>query len=473
MVNALSSDIKSRAYQIDAVPKLRSAVIDHGSVVYVLPTGGGKTHVAGMLARLAARKDNSVMFLVHRRELVTQALDTLRRSVPGMSIGVEANGWPSMPWAMLQVGMVQSIVRRPHVLSRSPKMIIVDECHHARAATWAKVLQAWPEATRVGLTATPERLDGQGLGEFFAHMVEGPTIPELVDDGYLAPMHVQRLPLDVKMTGFKRNRRGEIAKPEQARAVTGRTVAAAAAAYCKYAPGRRAIFFGINRAHSERVCEDLRARGVAASHVDGDDHTARRDRVMRSFATGGINVLGNCDLVSEGLDVPECDCVILGAPTTSVTRYLQAAGRGRRPMPGKIALLLDLVGISHDLGLPDDVREWSLEDGLVDDKREGIPKPKTCQKCFKSFRGPKCPYCGYAVPREELDQVEVELEEAKTRPKGPKLSRGELYEKVRQARRSEDPEAALVAIAKAQGYKRGWVRIMMSLGGGGGSKPQA
>ena len=163
-----------RDYQQDAVGQLRQAVQRSGSVVYTLPTGAGKTVVAGEIARLAEAKETRTLFLVHRRELVRQAVDTLGEFMPGVNIGIEAAGWPRLPWALLQVASVQTLVRRE---IEEPGLIVVDECHHARAKTWTQVLERWPNAKRIGLTATPQRLDGRGLGEHFAEMVLGPNHP--------------------------------------------------------------------------------------------------------------------------------------------------------------------------------------------------------------------------------------------------------------------------------------------------------
>ena len=133
-----------------------------GNRVYCLATGAGKTVVAAEIARLAGLKGSRTLFLVHRRELVRQAVDTLYEACPGEQVGVIAAGWPELPWAPLQVGMVQSIAKRERIPDFD--LIIVDEAHHARAKTWATVLARWPKARLIGLTATPQRLDGKGLG---------------------------------------------------------------------------------------------------------------------------------------------------------------------------------------------------------------------------------------------------------------------------------------------------------------------
>ena len=196
-----------RDYQQDAVYQLRQAVARSGSAVYCLATGAGKTVVAAEIARLAGLKGSRTLFLVHRRELVRQAVDTLYEACPGEQVGVIAAGWPELPWAPLQVGMVQSIAKRERIPDFD--LIIVDEAHHARAKTWATVLARWPKARLIGLTATPQRLDGKGLGEHFAEMVLGPTIPELVAMGSLAPCLTLRVPSGLVLDDLKKNRAGE------------------------------------------------------------------------------------------------------------------------------------------------------------------------------------------------------------------------------------------------------------------------
>ena len=188
--------------------------------------------------------------------------------------------------------------------------------------------------------------------------------------GSLAPTRTLRIPMALMLDDLKTNRSGEYNAKDLTNRVTGPVVASAVDAYIRYSKGKRAIFFGIHRDHSRRVCEGLRNAGFRAEHVDGDDPPARRDRIMNEFRTGGIDIVGNCDLISEGFDAPACEVIMMGAPTRSVTRYLQQAGRAMRPGVGKTALVLDLAGISHELGLPDEVREWDLADGEIQATQE-------------------------------------------------------------------------------------------------------
>ena len=451
-----------RPYQIAAVARVREAIVEFGSTVYVCPTGSGKTLVAGEISRLAASKGSRTLLLVHRRELVRQSIDTLGEACPGMGIGVEAAGWPSMPWYRLQVGMVQSIARRKYV--QEPDIVIVDEAHHARAATWTTVLDRWPNAIRIGLTATPERLDGKGLGEHFATMVMGPSIAELVAGNYLAPTRTLTIPVGLSVAGVKKDRHGEYQRGDLAERVTGTVVAAAADAYQRYTPGQPAIFFGIDVAHSQRVCAELRSRGIRAEHVDGSDPQPRRDRIMREFKQGAIQIVCNCDLISEGYDAPACEVVMDSSPTMSITRYLQRAGRMMRPGEGKVGLLLDLAGNAHNLGLPDQERSWSLEDGEVNSRTVAIPK--TCERCHTAFHGRRCPHCQlvHQVEMADVDEVSTDLHDAATivqPPPSPRGRRAELLRLTSQARRAPNRRAALLQIAEDRGYKPGWVNYIL------------
>ena len=448
----------ARGYQLRAVDELREAIRRHKSAVYVLPTGGGKTLVAGLIAQRVTERSGQVMLVVHRRELVKQAVDTLTELVPGLALGVEAPGWPSMPWAPLQICMVQSMVRRAHVARMRPSIVIWDEAHHVRAATWERAMSWWPSVAHLGLTATPERLDGKGLGAHFGAMVEGPSIQRLVADDWLAPCRTLTVPSSLDLSGLTRNKRGEYGAAIGQR-ITAGVIADAADAYARYASGRQAIFFGVNRDHSRRVVERLKADGVKAAHVDGEDHAARRDRIMAEFRDGAIQVVGNCDLVSEGFDAPGCSAIIMGSPTRSITRYLQMAGRAMRPGPGKQALILDLAGISYELGLPDEPREWTLEDGEVSARRKSEAKPRECPECHTMYYGRKCPECAYVSPLPEVEETRTDLVKATGRPEptGKRPNRrSDLWQELATARRQPDVRAAVEAIGKRRGYKDGW-----------------
>ena len=449
-----------RAYQTRAVDDLREAVRQHRHALYVLPTGAGKTVVGSDVVSRAAAKGTLVLWLTHRRELIDQTFATMREAIPDTDIGVVGAGWPETPWASIQIAMIQTLAKRE--LRRPPGLIMVDEAHHTRAKTWAAVLERWPDTPRIGLTATPQRLDGRGLGEHFAAMVEGPSVAELIDQKFLSPVRMLTVPEGFAVADLPTNRAGDFQRKAVEAAATKqapRIVAAAAEAYLKYGEGRQAIFFGVHRSHSRSVAEKLQAAGVAAVHVDGADHVARRQRVMAGFRRKAVTVVCNCDLISEGFDAPSCEVVMLGAPTKSVTRYLQWVGRSMRFLPGKTALGLDLAGNTARLGLPDDPRHWSLDDGEIVDGEIVKRAPRVCRRCHAAFRGLKCPQC-LLVPEPQLRVLEtdVELVEAKRRAVEQEyLVRREKKIELSRARRSDNPRAALEDIAEMRGYHPRWV----------------
>ena len=458
-------------YQQLAVRDISYALRDHQKVVYVLPTGGGKTVIAGELARGREAKGTRSLFLVHRKELVDQAVNTLREFLPDTcEIGIEAAGFPRTPWATIHVGMVQSIVNRLDTF-KAPRFIFVDEAHHARANTWELVLKSWPDAYVIGLTATPERLDGRGLAAHFNVLLEGPSSKDLIDGDYLAPLRVLR-PTLADLTGTLRvGSNGDYMRSdvdEQWEANRERLAVNSVDAYLRYAKGRRAIFFGRNINHSQDVAARFCSMGIPAEHVDGTTARYNRDASNRRFRDGKTKVLCNVRLFDEGFDVPACDCVIIGFPTKSMTRWRQACGRSMRWREGKVALVLDTEGVSHDLGLPTDPIEWSLEDGHVDTKKRRKRESKTCSECATVHYSALCPNC-YGTQTDDIAEIELELEEATEAPppRHRKLSRSELN--VRLAQIHNEPREcqldALRQLAVEIGYKPGWVNVIRNLWG--------
>ena len=435
-----------RPYQVagvaDVIAAMRRGV---RSVVRVLPTGAGKTVEAGMLAQ-AVKTGSRIGFLVHRRELVRQAWEVLSEVLAPEEVGVESAGWPRTPWARVWVGGVQSLARRLDGIA-PPDVLFIDEGHHVRARTWETVLRAWPRARLILLTATPERLDGLGLGTWAQEMILGPSPLELVEGGWLA--RTRLLQVGAK-TAADWLRTPNIGEP--------------VSAYLAHAPGTRAIYFGRSVANSREVCEAFRAAGIPAEHLDGGDTDAHRDARVKAFKRGEILLLGNCELFTEGFDAPSCQTVLFGRRTNSVTFWLQAAGRNKRPGPPgsapKVATTIDLGGSSHYLGHPDAPRTWSLDDGEVSPRKRGAKS-----------RGANEAPAGVPVTMLEVELVEagVSARPAPDPPKPPKpppkTTRRDLGRAVGEAKRAEDPVKALEALAKELGYKPGWVGHMVAIHG--------
>ena len=450
-----------RPYQQTAVDELRTAYRrGFRRPLLALPTGGGKTYIFSYIAAGAAARGGRVLILVHRRELLDQA--SLSLASIGVDHGCIAPGHAWRPRLAVQVASVQTVVRRLDVLAQAgwaPTLIVVDECHHATAGQWARILSHWPTARVLGVTATPIRTDGVGLGDVFDTMILGPQIGELIDSGHLSPPRVYAPP-QVADFGGVRKRGGDYDARDLADRTDKPTVTGDAVAhYRRLCAGAPAVAFCVSVAHADHVAAQFRADGWQAAAVDGNLDAGERRRRIADLGAGRLHVLTSCDIISEGTDIPVIGAAILLRRTQSTGLYLQQVGRALRVSPGKThATILDHVGNVAAHGLPDEPRQWSLdgERRRATDGEQGPPPPVTCLGCYMQIRRPApplCPHCGFALaqPGREAKLVEVagELEEVTA-------VRRELRREQGRARDYED----LVAIGRERGYRSptGWAR---------------
>lgn len=402
-----------RDYQQQAISDLRLTFQSGARApLLCLPTGGGKTVILATIAAQAAARGRHVLILVHRRELIHQTVSKLAWA--GLNYGIIAAGHPVTD-ARVQVASVQTLVRRLAGMAWQPSVVIIDEAHHAAAGSWRQILDHWPDAYRLGVTATPCRLDGRGLSEAFDQLVTGPSVADLVSWGFLSPARIYAPPVVADLSGIRR-RAGDYANDQAAAAMDRPTVTGNAIAhYQRLAAGQQAIAFCCNVAHAASVCDAFKTAGInAALLLSG---TGARDQVVADFAVGIVRVLVTVDVVSEGFDVPAASCAILLRPTQSLGLYLQQVGRVLRPAPGKdAALILDHVGNVTRHGFPDDPRKWSLAEGIVRGGR-GTPAPsvRTCLECFAAFKPqPQCPVCGAQcapIKSRKIQQIAGDLQE--------------------------------------------------------------
>tara|TARA_Y100001973_G_C5198248_1_gene335803 strand:- start:455 stop:2152 length:1698 start_codon:yes stop_codon:yes gene_type:complete len=385
-----------RDYQNDSINNIRSAISSGSKApLLVLPTGAGKTVIFSEIAKRCIKNDANVLVLVHRRELIKQASNKLKNI--GVDHGIIAAKFPESNHNV-QVASVQTLIRRknnPFV----PQLIIIDEAHHVAAGnTWSKILDRFPQAIRIGCTATPERLDGKGLGECFSELVIGTKIPELVEKGYLAPHIVFAAPNDLDLTKVRTIAGDYDPKELELRTEQADIVGDAVEMYRKHADGKPAIAFCISVKHAVATAKTFNEAGYKAAVIEGSMKTQDRDDVLEGLANGSIQVLCSCNVVSEGTDIPNVEVGILLRKTKSTGMYMQQVGRILRPLPNKVAIVLDHVGNTEEHGFVDEHREWSLDSKKRSKRGLTAPAVQTCPVCFATFRPARvCPVCGHVL----------------------------------------------------------------------------
>jgi len=454
--------ITLRPYQDQCIAGLRGAfAAGYHSPLLVSPTGSGKTVMFSYLTSRLIAAGKRVALLCHREELVDQISRTL--SDFDVRHGLITAGSLYDRRLMAHVASVFTLARRMDRVA-VPDYVICDEAHHCIGpSTWGKVVAEWrranPAMRLIGVTATPERLSGEGLGEVFDEMVPGPTPRELIDIGALAEYRLFAPHQAIDLSGVHM-RGGDYAKNELAGALDKPAIIGSAVGeYRAKMDGMPAVAFCVSIEHAQHTAEQFRAEGYRAMCLDGKmDKGLRRD-VVCDFGRGEINVITSCDLISEGFDIPGIVGAILLRPTWSLALYLQQVGRALRPAPGKdAAVLLDHVGNSSRHGLPDDPREWSLlgrEDRKAKKKPEDDVACRQCEKCYAVSPAAASKYreCGapFPVKSRQIEEVAGSLSEVEV----ARMRRVAAREQAA-ARTLED----LIAVGTARGMKnpQGWAR---------------
>lgn len=415
--------ITLRPYQADAIERVGIAMRVEKRVVLVVPTGGGKTVTAGEIVRRAALKMRRTLWLAHRAELVDQAAATLSRQ--GLMVGAisASASSPPNPYALVQVATVQTLLARN--MRPRADLIVADEAHHYVADEWVTLLRDYPDAFVIGLTATPERSDGRGLGELFGNLVVGTSVRDLVELGALVPCEVLRPRNYLKS--------GEIAQHP-------------VDAHAQHAGDRPTIVFARSVELADEYTDQFKMRGVAAACIHGEMPWGERSLYLDAFRRGSIRVLVNVFVLTEGFDAPETSCVILARGCSTAGTYLQMVGRALRPAPGKSdALLLDLRGVSHEFGEPAEDRVFSL-DGKGIRLRDKVIYCPVCG--VEREAGEPCAACGWKPTGEPM--------------KSDTVTGDPLVKFAKKRAEGDDDRAKTLArwmtIARAKGYRPGWVQ---------------
>lgn len=422
-------------YQKELVEKARNAYKDgYKAPCIVAPCGAGKSVMIAEIVRLATSKKQHVLFLVHRKELLEQIENTLKHNDVDMEY--------------VTLGMVMTVVRR---LDKYPHfdLIVVDENHHTLANSYKKILEHFH--TRViGFTATPVRLNGDGLGEVNDILIETVNAKWLIENKRLAPYDYYTIDL-IDRKALKKSSTGDYTSDSMDKAIGTTIFGDVVKHYQKLIDGQRTIVYAHSIEYSKMFAEQFNEAGIPAAHIDGTTNKSDRKKIINDFRNGAITVLCNVDLIGEGFDVPDCTAVMLLRPTESLSLHIQQSMRPMRYKPGKVATIIDHVGNVYIHGHPDLERQWTLE---AKQKRSGVdPYPIwVCPQC--SFTLPKsemenkhkCPECGYVeeIARNNNKAIDKTVElKLVTKEELTDWTKATSYKQ-------------LVRIAKMLGYKSSW-----------------
>ncbi len=398
-----------RPYQQELLQPVQDALASNPEVrlMMQLPTGGGKTIIAGALLSRWLSDGRKAVWLTHRKELAKQTEKMLTEA--GVSAITNASwtpgeGAPAMAGGviilMAQKVSLQTARREVWNRYRSTDLMIVDEAHHAAAKGWKRAICQWPGPV-VGMTATPWRLsEKEGFEDLFDELICGPLVTELQAQGYLCPAQVLMPPPEQRIIGGAIALTGDYTESGIEQANHPNIMTAGALQFWReHASNRQTIAYAVSKKHAHNLTSVFNDDGIPAAVLLSDTPRAERNAAIDGFKDGRVKVLVNVLIATEGFDLPDASCVLIARPTMSLAIYLQMVGRGLRPKPDDgNCIILDLAGNSATHGLPEENREWSLEP-------RGKPTPGEapvvcCEKCLTASPAAShyCRQCGPEVP---------------------------------------------------------------------------
>ena len=429
--------VELRDYQQEMYDKAREALKHYKGVCVVLPCRAGKSWIMKKMVESACNKGNKVLILAHRRLLLEQHSKIIENA------------------------RLESVFTEVNHLGENGKvdLIIIDEAHISGAESYNKVCDFY-HCKRVLFTATAKRLDNKPLS-LADTIINGVSGDELIERGYISryELYAPKLDIDLKkveMSGsdFNNEQLGEVMLDKK---IYGDIIRY----YHELAEGKQSIAYCTNVKHSQSICELFNSNGIPAVHMDASTPEKQRLKIMEEYRNGKYKVLCNCNLISEGITLPECECCMLLRPTQSETLYIQQACRCLTPSPNKVAIIIDFVGNCYAHGTPTEKRVYTL-----DEKQQRIKNPsrepevvcRECSNCLRVYRGndPICPYCGFdnKKTRKQIEEdKKAELEQIKKiEKKNKRIAQGMI-----------DSYEGLVKLAEARGMKnpKGWAYYVM------------
>jgi superfamily II DNA or RNA helicase len=429
------------------------------SVCFQCPTGGGKTRVLRRIIENHHASKKVIYVIAHRRNLVQQLSNEIDEA--DVNHGIIAAGYPYVRYRV-QVASLQTIIRRKDNIPE-PEIIIIDEIHHVKCNSYLELLKSWPNARILGTSATPSRTDGKPLSDVIQKIILGPPMRELIDNGFLSDFDYYA-PETIAANGMHK-RAGEYAMDEAAlimdkKVITGNAVEH----YRKYSDHLPAIASCANIAHAEHVAAAFAEAGYKARAIHSGMDDRDIARCIAGLKDGSVEILAQCELLGEGIDIPGATTLIGLRHTASIVIYLQHIGRILRKHNGKKrAIVLDHVGNWTRFGLPDDPRTWTL-DGSAEKETDVLPY-KRCPECFWPVRSSAsvCPHCGYVWKQEVQAKLPEEVEGELRQIKGWQ-AQGNLKDAILSKGCNTLKEAIAVAREMGQTHRQAWAVWVQVLG---------
>jgi DNA repair protein RadD len=453
-----------RPYQSTVIADFeREVAAGKQHILMVAPTAGGKTVIAAAIIKQAIEEFKDVLVLAHRREIIGQTSRKLFDQNIAHGIIQAGMDHLSRPMERVQVASVQTLTARAVRSNRMelPKaeMLVIDEAHHTPASTYRKIIEAYPDAVLLGLTATPCRGDGRGLGGIFETIIETPQVAELIEGGYLVRTRVYA-PVIPDLKGVK-VQAGDYNERQLAdRMDRPKLIGDIVTHWLKYGERRRTVAFTVNVGHSIHLRDEFVKSGVRAEHIDATTPKPEREATLARLASGEIEIVTNCMVLTEGWDMPEVGACILARPRRKMGLYRQMIGRVLRPAPNKAdAIVLDHSGAVFRHGFAEDHVDWTLDP----DRRAESASHQTrgeygsssklleCSQCGAIREGGKaCFHCGFLPQRPPqniiIDAGELGLVD------GDRRAKASVYDPAARAQWHN----MLTYIARQRGYSPKW-----------------
>lgn len=451
-----------RSYQIDLINKIVNSMKNgHKKIVVQSPPRTGKTVVMAEIARRTTKNKNRVMFLIHRKEVLEQAENTFFQQ--------------NVDFSYLTAGMVQTLTRKVDKLPE-PQLILIDEAHHVLAKSYQRILNNFPNAFILMFTATPIRTGKHQLDLVADDLIVGQSIHELTDQGFLAPFDYYSID-DINSKKLKKSSTGDYTTDSMDQAVSKKIYGHIVENYEKLAKGMQAVVFTYSIESAKKIASEFNTAGYSAVELDGSTDKNERERIVQNFKSKKTTILVNVNLFTEGVDLPDVDCVIMARPTQSLALYLQFSMRCLNPRVNKRAIIIDHVANWKTFGLPNSDRDWKSAIITADKRDKKLkntvppgPQITQCDYCFavvevKSIKDGKCPMCNNPIKvhdplketNDKLIKIEQNREVMKRKELVNKMINDDLYKVVAKKSLGELTTLKELQIyARLRGYKPGW-----------------